>query len=406
MARGRARTALAIGAISSRPAAAGTRVTAEVDGLPVWFESGDVALEAAPEAVASAFLLPALHFGDRLTLDQALDPVWSANAGRLVAIFHDWWRYPRLVPEAPTASLEADGAAPSSAGQSRPANSEPGAARPAEAASRGAVALFFSGGVDSFYSLLHGGRRPDLLVTVQGFDVALDDAHRMAAVERTLRAVGEAHGIRTAVVRTNLRDHPRVRALAWERAHGGALAAVGLLLGGEASEVWISSSIARHRERSWGSHWRTDPLFSSSRVGIRQIGMELRRTEKIPRIAGDPLARRHLRVCWENRASEGNCSRCAKCLITRLVLAGCGALEAFPVFEGKGTLAHDLDALPAYHDRLKSLTELSVNPRLDPDVRRATVALLKRSRHAHSLPVRARRALLGRVLRLAGARRS
>jgi len=373
---------IAVGPVTSTHSAGIHRVVAEVDGLPIWFESGDHALRAAPEAFASAFLLPALHHRFRLVVADPLDRIWLENVARLLEILRDWWRYPAWMPEALAADTE-NGSAPGF---------------------RSGVALLFSGGVDSFYSLLASGETPDRLVTVQGFDVELDDVTRMASVERTLRLVGEERKLRTVVVRTNLRSHPLIRNTSWERAHGGALFSIGHVLGASVSEVLISSSIARHRERSWGSHWKTDHLYSSSRVRLRQVGSELRRTQKIPALAGEPLARQHLRVCWENRAPTGNCSRCAKCVMTRLVLADCGALESFAVLDGPATLARDVDALPRYGDHLRALTDLAASPRLDPDVRRAAQDLLRRSRHARSLPVRARRAVLKKLITWTGWR--
>ncbi|MBI5709224.1 MAG: hypothetical protein HZC42_02825 [Candidatus Eisenbacteria bacterium] len=376
MAHRRRTHAVPIGPVTATFVSGVHRVAADVDGVPIWFETRDTPLTAAPEAFGSAFLLPALHQGVRLALADPVDPAWLANVGELMRIARRWWRYPVLVPEVAASSA---------------------AAAHGTAAANG-VALFFSGGVDSFYSLLKSGEMPDRLVTVQGFDVALDDPARMAAVETTLRAVAEARGLRALVVRTNLRSHPLVQAMAWERSHGGALAAVAHVLGDGVSEVLISSSIARDRTKPWGSHWETDPLFSSSRVRLREIGMELRRRQKLPLIAGEPLVRRHLRVCWENRSPAGNCSHCGKCVITRLLLADCGTLDAFPGFEGSATLARDLDALQSYSTSLHTLTDLAASARLDPEVLRATRALLERSRHAQNPLVRARRAVLRKVL--------
>ena len=390
--------AVTVGPISASSGERGSRVTADVDGLPVWFESANARLEPAPEAWLSAFLLPALHDRRALAFADPVDSTWLANSARLIEIFKDWWRYPILPVRATPRMREEQGAAASAA--------SPHEARAAGAVPTPGVALFFSAGVDSFSSLYRGGTMPDRLVTVQGFDIPLDDARRMAALERSLEAVSGALGLRSIVLRTNLRSHPLVQAMAWERAHGGALAAAGHVLGEGVSEVLISSSIPRDRERSWGSHWMSDPLFSSSRVRFRQVGMEKRRVQKVRGIAEEPLVQAHLRVCWENRVAEGNCSRCNKCLITRMVLADCGALDRFPVFEGMATLARDIDALPAFRDRLNALTELTESPHLPPDVLRATRALLERSHHARSLPVRARRALLSQVMKLAGGGRS
>lgn len=355
------------------------RITAPVDGAPVWFESRDAALGAAPEAVASAFLIPALHRGARLHLVDAPDPEWLANVDRLLPILGEWWRYPALAPAAPAPAVA-----------------------PAAAPAGRASALFFSGGLDSFYALLASGERPGMLVTVHGFDVALDDVRRMAAVEASLREVGAALGRRTVLVRTDLREHPLMRGAPWERAHGGALAAVGHLLCSEVAEALIAASISTLHAGAWGSHWRTDALFSSGRMRVRQVGMDRRRWQKARAIAGEPLAQRHLRVCWRNRVDAANCSRCDKCLITRLMLADCGALDRFAGFDGTATLARDLDALPVLHERVGSLAAIVEQRHVGEEIWRAAHALLRRTRHAQRPDVRLRRAVLRTLLRWAG----
>ena len=359
----------------------GWRVSADVDGTLVWFESPDTPLAAAPEAFASAFLLPALAHRRRLSSVAPLDSAWLANAPRLVEIFHRWWRYPRLVPR-----------------------SDPGPApAPGDGAPRGR-ASFFSGGVDSFHTLRFLGERIDRLVFVVGFDFPLDDVLRAEASLAGVRAVAEAAGTAVTVLRTNLREHPLVRSTSWERANGGALAAIGHLLSGGIEEIVVPSSVAVAWGMRWGSHWETDPLFSSSRLRVREFGEDRIRLEKVREIANDPLAREHLRVCWENRTATGNCSRCGKCVITRLMLASAGALDRFPVFAGTATLAADVDALP--HDSHHvSMKDLLTRGDLPPELHRATAALQRRSDHARSFPVRTRRALLGMIRKAIGADR-
>lgn len=355
------------------------RVSADVDGDSVWFESSDTPLAASPEAFASAFLLPSLAHRRRLSSAAPLDAVWLANAPRLVEIFHRWWRYPRLVPLAAPAPAAVGG---------------PGRER----------ASFFSGGVDSFHTLRFLGQRIDRLVFVVGFDIPRTDTARAEASLAGVRAVAAAAGAAVTVVRTNLREHPLVRSTSWERANGGALAAIGHLLSGRIEEIVVPSSIAVAWGMQWGSHWETDPLFSSSRLTVREFGEERVRLEKVREIANDPLAQEHLRVCWENRTATGNCSRCGKCVITRLMLASAGALDRFPVFAGTATLAADVDALP--HDSHHvSMKDLLTRGDLPPELHRATAALQRRSDHARSFPVRTRRALLGMIRKAIGADR-
>ena len=245
----------------------------------------------------------------------------------------------------------------------------------------------------AYYQSCAGRESPRLLVMVQGFDFGLDDVVRAKAAHDSMREVAAALGIATGFIRTNVREHPLVRAVAWERTNGGALAAVGHLLAASHSEVLISSSISTRWNEPWGSHLEVDARFSSSRVRFRTVATAHRRMEKIQEVARQTLPRTHLRVCWQNRTATGNCSRCDKCVITRLVLAEAGVLEHFTTFEGPATLPAHLDAIRS-DKRIQTLAEMSQSEHLEPAIRRSARGLYERSVRRYSLPVRLRRALV------------
>jgi hypothetical protein len=357
-----------IGRLAVSPLGAGCRVGVEIAGTTVWFESSDIRLRPAPEAFGSAFLIPALQEHERLAFDDPVCPVWLENIERLMAVFSEWWRLPVLAPQARPAT---------DAGRPRP----------------GSV-LCFSGGVDSFYSLLGSGRRFDGLVALHGFDIFLKDIRRMSPLDRSVREVAAATGTCPIVIRTNLREHPMFESSDWNRTHGGALAAVGHLLGDFAGELCISSSHTLTNESPLGSHWRTDGFWSSSRTQVAHIGAERSRSDKIKAIAGQPLVRTHLRVCWENRAPTGNCSTCEKCVRTRLVLADCGELANHPNFDGEATLLRDVERLPHTHGIDQVYKDLLRSPRTDERMLRAIRALMARDRSAQR---EAARGPLGRI---------
>jgi hypothetical protein len=363
------------------------RVTADVDGAPVWFESSDIALEPVAEAWATAFMIPALERNARIVLDEPVDPVWLDNLVAVQDLLKEWWGYPLRLPlaSARAAVQEAD----------------PG----------GETALFFSGGVDSFYTLFHGGHDAHYLVLIQGFDFGLDAETRHAAVEHSLREVARARGQKAVVLRTNVRTHPLLADVAWERTHGGVLAGVGHALGGAVRRVLISSSISLRSGRPWGSHFRLDPMWGSSRRAFLSVGQERRKGEKMRAIAHEPLVHKHLRVCWKNEAHDGNCSKCDKCIYARSVLAHFGVLNLSRTFEGTKTLVADLDALPRAKRRSGGYLELLGEhapdearemPRhethLTAEMQRAIRRLLERTAYLESRPVRWRRAVLKRVL--------
>jgi hypothetical protein len=373
------KTDLSVRDIAAEYAGGAHRVRAVVEGEPLWFESPDVVLRHSPEAFGCALLVAALHDGRSLTIEGEVSARWLSNVARLLDVFRGWWGYPMLTPRAATRD---------DAGE--PVNDR--------------TALCFSGGVDSFYSLLRPARRVDLLLTVHGFDIKLRDGARASAFESSMRAVAAELRMEPVVVRTNLREHPSFAHAPWERTHGGALAAVGHLLGGAAGRLLISSSYPYFNHVPWGSHWKTDPLWSSDRLEVVHVGAELKRSDKLRAIAGEPLVRRHLRVCWENLAPEGNCSRCEKCLRTRLLLADMGELENFQVFESPDTLARRLDSLPSIKGRGRVFARLLERGRLAPEVKTALRKLIERTRRAESLPSRLAKKTLGRAFAWAQSR--
>lgn len=347
------------------------RVCADVGGEPLWFESPDAELLPSTEAFGCALLVAAIHGGRTLTIDGDVSARWLANVASLLDVFQGWWGYEKLQPRA------------ARAGGGGPASER--------------TALCFSGGVDSFYTLLRSGRRVELLLAVHGYDIKLRDRGRASAFESSLREVAAESGMKAVVVRTNLREHPAFTRAPWERTHGGALAAAGHLLGEAAGRLLVSSSYPYSSQVPWGSHWRTDPLWSSDKVEVVHVGAEHRRSEKLRAIASEPLVRRHLRVCWENLSPAGNCSRCEKCLRTRLMLSDMGELENFPVFEGAETLARRIDSLPFIRGRGGAFDRLLSRGRLTPEVETATRNLIERTRREKSLRSRLAKKTFGRA---------
>lgn len=197
---------------------------------------------------------------------------------------------------------------------------------------RRATGLFFSGGIDSFYSLMMHRPGVDVLVSVHGFDVALENETLWRDVRGHLAEVAAELGCDFVEVVTNVRRlfHRR---LDWEIAHGAALAWVATILTPVLERALVAASHRNEDRIPWGSHPDLDPLWSSEALEVVHDGCA-GRAEKAARLSNEPLPMRHLRVCWQNPDNAYNCGRCRKCVSARIVLDSVGALERCATLSG------------------------------------------------------------------------
>ncbi len=247
-----------------------------------------------------------------------------------------------------------------------------------------ATGLFFSGGVDSFYNLLRSPVKIDYLIAVEGFDMPLGYRTGLSLLESSLGEAAAECGAQPLIVRTNIRQHWAFWTISWKWTHGGVLAGIGHLLSNQVGRLLISSSRHLANPLSWGSHWETDPLWSSERLQVVHCGEDVERRDKVKELANEPLVRRHLRVCLENRNPAGNCSRCEKCILARIMLSELGVLDQFKTLEGEATLARDIDALSHIDLWIRVFRILAAEGRFKPDIHQAMRRLLARSEHPPS----------------------
>jgi hypothetical protein len=178
-----------------------------------------------------------------------------------------------------------------------------------ERASRGAC--FFSGGVDSWYSVLQHRSESPALITVKGFDIPFD------LLDPTCAGLGKPFGD----------DF-------WGKyAHGAFLAAVGLCLQNHFSSFLVASSYPYIQLHPWGTHPLLDPLWSTELSQFCHDGCDANRMEKIQFISHSQLALNHLRVCSCFSPGRYNCGECEKCRRTMLALRLLGALDQTESFD-------------------------------------------------------------------------
>ncbi len=264
------------------------------------------ALRPNPDALFCLGIYPASEIGATLVIDGAVDDELLDRAGQIGGLFHSWW------PDCQIAEVRASRGKP-----------------PARPRAQGA-ALFFSGGVDSSYSLLAERQNLSAIVTVLGVDAPLSDNAATARLEAMCHEVAAAKDVEPIVIETNVRQaiHPIA---GWIEYHGGALAAIGHMLSDRVDRLLIASSGNEATWTSpWGSHPALDPLLSSSKLRVEHHGL-VSRFDKIEKISNDPVVMEHLRVC--NRARQ-NCGHCDKCafVMRSLKVLGFDSAATFPPF--------------------------------------------------------------------------
>jgi hypothetical protein len=288
-----------------------------------WFEvdeehAGSLSLSGTPWL---ALLLPlAALLGQKLRICAPVDPRLAENAPRILKTWATWYRkrFPQL--RAVPIEVEVESAPPV------PVERETGA--------------FFSGGIDSFYTVLcnleredrDGFPRIDRLLWVVGFDIPIFPEEESLRARARLSAAARELGLGFLDVRTNLR-RTRFREVRWgPLGHGAGLAGVGLALERRFETLYIAATYESGEIRPWGSHPETDPLFSTRSTRFIHDGVGPRRSHKTERISRSDVAMRALRVCFRSFAAD-NCCACRKCLLAMLTLEVFGVLSrstAFP----------------------------------------------------------------------------
>jgi Glycosyl transferase family 2 len=293
----------------------------------VWFRT-DSPVTPTTDAALAACLMPAMRFGGELRFAEPLDPRVLRGQREFQAIQAAWsldWSF----GEAPLREVEV--VAP---------------AREAALAQEGSgrVAAFFSGGVDSWATVLDNPEVTDLIF-VHGLDLVPGAEHQRelaGEVEARLRGVAAELELDFHVVETNLRllSDPLV---IWDCFYGCAAVAVAHFLAPLFDRVLISGDSDYEVQQRFGANWMVDQLWSGERLEIVDAGGRHSRMERLRRIAPHPLVRRSLRVCWQNPGGTYNCGRCRKCLMTMAALEAVGERRDAATFPDE----LDLDAVAA-----------------------------------------------------------
>ena len=177
------------------------------------------------------------------------------------------------------------------------------------------VGSFFSGGVDSFDTLLAHRDEITHLIFLEGFDFVVDARTVADRAAAAAASVASELGKELITVSTDVRRvFPHVE---WRWWHGGCLAAAALLLQEHLHTVYIPGSASWSELLPWGSHPDIDPLWSTECLEFRHDGIERDRFTKVAALAdgargarspscllGEPRRRVQLRALREVPADD------------------------------------------------------------------------------------------------------
>jgi hypothetical protein len=239
----------------------------------------------------------ATAIGEDLTIDAPVSPQLVDGAERASRLYSGWWDY-------------------------RPARVHPVRTEVAVEPGPG-TGLFFSNGTDSVTTLLRSleGTIPERvthLLSLQGLNPHLSRRNERR-VWRGLSEAADEYGLPLVRLRTDLVGIVREQ-MGWTRSFGAVLAGTALALGPLLGRVLFGATVDDAHPRPRGSHPDLDPLWGTERTGFRQDATELGKMNRVLLVGANPLALRHLKVCWAANTA-GNCGRCFKCLKTMTTLA-------------------------------------------------------------------------------------
>jgi hypothetical protein len=326
------------------------------EGFELFFEFSGAAPAADGNWAVVASLLPAMVWREeKLHIDAPVSATLLANLPAIQDIYQAW------VPHARRVSVQA---------------AEVIDDRDQRAGLASGSASFFSGGVDSLFTLIKNRGTLTHMILLHGFDVALCEENYFGALRARAEMVAGAFGKRLIAVRTNVREFCFQKYEQWGYYYGAVLAAISLCLSGSHSAVRIGSGYSFNDLVPHGSHPLLDPLWSTGALRIVHDGAESTRMRKVEVIAREPAALRMLRVCREQPESEMNCGQCEKCLRTMVALQLLGRLDQSPTFP------HHIDLRQI---RRLDLTGVGFGPfwreflgyPLDPSLRRTIEAVVR-----------------------------
>jgi hypothetical protein len=313
----------------------------------VWFETDLDEINISAEPFLPVALAPAMRRKWQLNIEGTVSPQLMRGAEQIQQILHEWYPTFQMVPI--KCSDQYNPGTSDSNGQS--------------------VAAFFSGGVDSFYTLQSHLDEIDQLIFVHGFDIPLKKNAISTQAADSVRTLADRLGLKLVEVRTNLREFGQGR-VSWLDAYCGAgLGAIALLLAPRFKRIYLPGTLSVEELEPIGSHPEMDRHWSNPGTQLIYDGVEATRFQKVQAVSQWAPVRDHLRVCYQSKGGHMNCGKCRKCLWTMMLLRAVDCLDGVSTFPSE----LDLEELQLYvpvtphqQSRFKEVLSLLIERGDDP----------------------------------------
>lgn len=268
---------------------------------PLWIEASEDLFQE-PDFLLPLALLPAMKAGAPLRLPGRVSLRLLSSVQQIQDIYSMWESLFKRIP------VEAD-------------------TRDRDAGRASGVACFFSGGMDSFHTLLKHQEEISHLIYLHRHPPREDQSAAETNVRR-VRRVAREMGKPVIEVDNNLYAFAHEAHINWKYYHGAWVASAALLFQHLFEKVLIAGSTTSNYDnlRPQGTHPVLDPLWSTELLEFHHDDCETRRVDKAARISESRVAMKHLQVC-DRAEGKYNCGVCKKCLRSMIALEAVGTLK-------------------------------------------------------------------------------
>lgn len=281
--------------------------------INIWFKtkSQPINEKLAQAAFLAAVLIPAMRIGGSLRVEKPIPDRLMQSVKALQKVFNKWYpKFSFIDIVADTTSQKTPPVAPR-------------------------AAQFFSGGVDSFYTLLENFDEIEDLYHVRGFDIFLEDTERLDTATTIVKNGAEAFGKNFLEIETNIHDFSKEFAQWPNHYHGSAMTAMAMLMSARNPRFYFAATHSYAEMFPWGSHPLLDCLWNNDDLEIVHHGAEATRLQKVYRVVREPEVLKHLNIGQIQGILPRNHKPGEKVLRTLIALDLAGVLDQAETFEYK-----------------------------------------------------------------------